>query len=265
MKKFRKNIKPFILRFSLVLVFSASLVNLLPQKRNTKVPDYRHEKMHYNLKLGFFTIGEANVEFVTSMTCKGAKINAEAKSSGFVKIIKDVHYKFESCMDTLTGLPSVASRRIIEDDFSSLNTVEYFHKLRSDSSVVYSTQTDSLVVPKNIFDILTGFYHFRANGISNDLPKGHVDTVTTFFIDEVWDLIIRFAGEETIKTKYGMVKCLKFMPVTEVGRFFKTTDDMSIWVTKAGKNIPVRLEVDLKVGSLVADLESYQAPGKPSI
>ncbi len=258
-RKYKYSCTPRVL---IVFVFLFSKATLFSQKKDIVVPNYQQEIMNYSLKLGFLNIGDATIKFISTNNCNGAKIHAEAKSSGFVKMFKDIHYKFESCMDTTTGLPSLASRRITEDDFSSLNEVDYFHTLRMDSSVIYSQETDSLVVPKNIFDILTGCYYFRANCITQDLPVGHADTIVTFFIDEVWDLIIRYAGEETIKTKFGMVKCMKFMPVTEVSRFFKGHDDLSIWVTKSGRNIPVRFEINLRVGSLIAEIDSYQAPKK---
>lgn len=260
MAKAKKYKYSSIPRGLIVFAFLLIKANLLSQEKDIVVPNYQQEIMNYSLKIGFFNVGNATIEFITNNNCNGARIHAEAKSSGFVKMIKDIHYKFESCMDTITGLPSLASRRIIEGDFASLNEVDYYHTLRVDSSVIYSQETDSLVVPKNIFDILTGCYHFRANCITQDIPIGHADTIVTFFIDEVWDLIIRYAGEETIKTKYGMVKCLKFMPVTEVSRFFRGTDDLSIWVTKSGKNIPVRFEMNLRLGSFIAELENYQAP-----
>lgn len=230
------------------------------QKQGNVIPNYPDEKMQYSLKYGFFHIGDAEIEFVSNIGCDGSTIRAEAKSSGFVKIIKDIHYKFVCCMDTVTGLPSVSSRRIIEGEFQSINEVHYNHIFRADSSVIYSEETDTLVVPKNILDILTGFYHFRANGIRSELPVGYSDTITTFFIDEVWDLIIRYAGEETIKTEFGMVKCLKFMPVTEISRFFKTNDDMTIWITANKHRIPVKVHVDLKVGSFTAELVGYEFP-----
>lgn len=246
------------------MFFFFNLSVCFAQKVEVIIPDFRQEIMRYNLKYSIFNVGEAYIEFKTNENCDGAWLNAEARSSGLLKFIKDVHYKFESCMDTLTGLPSVASRIIREDDFENLNEVQYFHKLRADSSIIYSLETDSVVVPKNILDILTGFYHFRANNITDNIQEGHIDTVTTYFIDEVWDLIIRFAGEETINTKYGPVKCYKYMPVTQVGRYFKTEDDLSIWVTATGKHIPVKLQVELKLGSFIAELESYYSPDTSS-
>lgn len=250
----------FLRLFLLSIFWGNGLVICTAQPVERVIPAFYQEIMQYNLKYSFFNVGEAYIEFRTNENCDGAWLNAEAKSSGLLKFIKDVHYKFESCMDTLTGLPSVASRIIREDEYENLNEVKYFHDLRADSALIYSIETDSVVVPKDILDILSGFYHFRANNIMDIMQDGHVDTLTTYFIDEVWDLIIRYAGEETIETKFGPVKCYKYMPVTQVGRYFKTEDDLIIWVATTGKHIPIKLKVELKLGAFTAELEHYYSP-----
>ncbi len=228
--------------------------------KQSKVPSYPNEIMEYSLKYGVFNIGEAKISFGAEQYCPGAVIIAEARSIGFVKFIRDIHYRFQSCMDTSTGLPKVASRIIVEGDFVDVNNVFYNHTVRKDSSVVYSKETDSLVVPKNIFDILTGFYHYRSNYLNGKITQTPVTNITTFFIDEVWPLTIRYAGKEKISTKFGEIECLKLMPVTEVGRFFRTKEDMSIWVTNDGRYIPVLISANLKIGALKIEMIKYSPP-----
>jgi hypothetical protein len=163
-------------------------------------------------------------------------------------------------MDPNTGLPVTSTRKIREGDYTNNNIVFYFHTLREDSSIVYSETIDSVVVPKNIYDILTGFFHFRSNYLIPNLPGFSTVVIKTFFVDEIWDLTIRYAGKETIETIYGKKECLKLMPVTEVGQFFKTQNDMTIWVTNDKRMIPIKIHLDLKVGSLTAELKSYKPP-----
>ena len=135
------------------------------------------------------------------------------------------------------------------------------HLSREDSSLVYSTKTDTVVVPKNIFDLLSGFYHYRTNCLNDKLPLDHTFSATTFFIDEVWDLKIRYCGKETVKTVYGPIECLKIKPVTIIGHFFHTADAMSIWLANYGRYIPVKFTVDLKLGTLVGNISGYRFEG----
>lgn len=50
------------------------------------------------------------------------------------------------------------------------------------------------------------------------------------------------------------------MPVTVVGVYFRTTNDMIPWLTNGEDKIPVKFYVDLKVGSITADLFNYYSP-----
>ena len=143
-------------------------------------------------------------------------------------LLSNMHYRYECCMDTATGLPISDSRILIEGDYVDISTVYYDHLSRKDSSLVYSKKTDTIVVPKNIYDLLSGFYHYRANYLEDNMPLNHSISTTTFFIDEIWDLTIRYCGKDTINTKYGLIECLKIKPVTIIGHFFRTSDAVSI-------------------------------------
>ncbi len=236
-----------------------SLSAAFPQDTN-EIPYYPGERMSYNLRMGLITLGEAEISFVSDSISCGSFIHASAKSVGIARFIKDIEYTFNACMDPNTGLPKTSTRIIREGEYTNNNIVYYYHNLRPDSSIVYSKKIDSLVVPKDIFDILTGFYHFRSNYLKPGTDNFGTVVIKTFFIDAIWDLTIRYAGKETIETKYGKKECLKIMPVTKVGAFFTSTDDMTIWVTNDKQMIPVKIYVDMKVGSLTADLVKYKAP-----
>ena len=242
------------------LVFFACSQNSYAQNTEEVVPFYPGENIDYTLKYGFFKIGEAHLEFNLDRNCKGAYIKAYAKSSGLVKLLKDVLYQYECCMDSATGLPISDSRVLIEGDYQDECTVYYDHVSRNDSSIVYSKNTGTMVVPKNVYDLLSGFYHYRANYLRNDLPLNHTVCTTTFFIDEIWDLTVIYCGMESIRTAYGRIECLKVKPVTIVGQFFKTSDAMTIWFASQGEHIPVRFEVCLKIGTLYGDIVKGKSP-----
>ena len=130
---------------------------------------------------------------------------------------------------------------------------------RKDSSLIYSKKTDTLAVPKNIYDLLSGFYHYRTNHLRDNLPLNHTVSTTTFFIDKIWDLTIRYCGKDIINTKYGPIECLKVTPVTIIGHFFRTTDAITIWFTNNGKYIPVKFSIALKFGTLYGNITGYES------
>ncbi len=251
------NLLKVLLQGSFIFVFSLMAGH---SQKLDNIPYYPGEHLYYDLKVGFFTIGKADILFKGDSVPCGSFIQASAKSVGVVKFLKDIEYNFNACMDPHTGLPSTSTRIIREGEYTNNNIVHYYHTLREDSSIVYSEKIDSVVVPKNIYDILTGFFHFRSNYLYQNMPGFQTITITTFFVDEIWDLTIRYAGKETIETIYGEKECFKIMPVTEVGQFFKTENDMTIWVTNDKHLIPVKFFLDLKVGSLTATLKKYKPP-----
>jgi hypothetical protein len=228
------------------------------EKNNSEITYFPNETVEYSLKYGIFKVGEAHLDFSFDQKCSGAYIQADAKSSGLLKLIRDIHFRYECCMDTLTGLPISDSRILIEDDYADISTVYYDHISRKDSDLIYSKKTDTLAVPKNIYDVLSGFYHYRANYLGDNLPMNHTVSTTTFFIDTIWDLTIRYYGKDIINTNYGPIECLKVKPVTIKGHFFRTTDAMTIWFANKGKYIPVKFSVDLKLGTLYGYITGYE-------
>ena len=229
------------------------------EEPNSEIASYSFEAVDYSLKYGIFKIGEAHVELNLDKKCVGAFISAFAKSTGLMKLIKDIHFRYECCMDTSTGLPVSDSRILIEGDYVDINTVYYDHVSRKDSSLVYSKKTDTVVVTKNIYDILSGFYLYRENYLRDNLPLNHTVIIPTFFIDKVWDLTIRYCGKETIDTNYGPLACLKVKPVTIIGHFFKTSDAMTIWFANYGNYIPVKFSIDLKLGTLYGTITDFKS------
>jgi hypothetical protein len=67
-----------------------------------------------------------------------------------------------------------------------------------------------------------------------------------------------FAGMEEVKTKAGKIKCYKFNPVTEIGRLFKTNEDVSFWFSDDNNFLPVQIRFEIFVGAFTVDLMAYE-------
>jgi hypothetical protein len=46
--------------------------------------------------------------------------------------------------------------------------------------------------------------------------------------------------------------------VTEVGRLFKTQDDVTFWFTADRNHLPVRIRFNIFVGAFVAEIVKYE-------
>jgi len=185
-------------------------------------------------------------------------LKSRQKTTGIADALYKVRDTYESYIDPSTDLPVKAIRNISEGRYKRYNEVLFDHESRTDSSLVYSQTSGLQVVPKNIHDILSGFYYMRKYYITDDISLGDTIHIKTYFTDELFPLYVCYKGTETIRTKFGKVECYRFDPVTEVGRLFKTENDMSIWFSKDKNFIPVRIRFDIYVGSVKVDLIEYE-------
>ena len=56
---------------------------------------------------------------------------------------------------------------------------------------------------------------------------------------------------------------MKFIPFMETGRVFRDNEGISLWVTNDENKIPIRVQADLLVGSIKADLDNYSGIVNP--
>lgn len=224
------------------------------------MPAFKGEAMSYRLRYGLFNIGSASISCLEDPSGCGDLIKAEARSQGVVNIFRNLEYRLECCMDVNTGLPTSALRSLRDRKNYLYNELVFDHFTREDSAIVYSQMSGKHIVASGIFDILTGFYHFRMNYLSELMQPESEVVISTYYTDKLWDLKIKFAGEETIRTPYGHLICRKYNPVTVVGKFFSHEDAMSIWFTKDEVPVPIKIQLNLKVGSIYGELIDYHKP-----
>jgi len=249
----------FIILVALLLV----LVFLSFKKYENEQSDSPYkpgENLTYLIHYGFINGGKAflNINNDSILDKKAYHVKIQAKTTGVADALYKVRDTYESYINPSTDLPFKAIRNISEGRYKRYNEVLFDHESRTDSSLVYSQTSGLQVVPKNIHDILSGFYYMRKYYITGDINKGDTIHIKTYFTDELFPLSIRYKGIETIRTKLGKIECYRFDPVTEIGRLFKTEDDMSIWFSKDKNFIPVRIRFDIYVGSIKVDLIEYK-------
>ncbi len=124
------------------------------------------------------------------------------------------------------------------------------------NNTVISSKSGEHKVKDNILDMLSAFYFIRRIDFSK-MKEGDVIKLNTFFSDEEFPLELRYRGKEMIRTTWGEIRCLKFAPIVEPGRVFKSKDDMLIWYSDDANRIPIKIIFELKVGHLTVELQSF--------
>ena len=79
-----------------------------------------------------------------------------------------------------------------------------------------------------------------------------------FLDNETYNLYIRYLGKETIKTKYGKFRAIKFKPLLVKGTMFEGGEKMTVWVSDDANHLPLRVESAISVGSVKVDMMGYK-------
>ena len=118
-------------------------------------------------------------------------------------------------------------------------------------------------IEPNIQDLVSAYYYLRDHYDTNTVQEGSVVELNVFFDSEIFKFKLKYLGRETINTKFGKVKCIKFRPYVMAGRVFKEEESLTLWVTADKNKIPMRIKAGLRVGSLRADLEAQKGLKHP--
>ena len=220
------------------------------------------EKLKYSIQYGFITSGIGSLDIKTD-TLDGREVwHAKffAKTTGLADAIFKVIDIYEVYMDPGTELPLKSIRNIHEGRYYRYNVVTFDHTTRSDSAILFSDRTGTHIAPKGIHDIVSCFYYFRNHAMRDGekLKKGDMVEIATWFTDQLYPIKLKYVGNEEVKIGGGRIKCYKFNPVTEVGRLFKTEEDVSFWFSADKNFLPVKIRFNIFVGAFVVDLTSYE-------
>ena len=101
------------------------------------------------------------------------------------------------------------------------------------------------------------FYKARTLDMEG-MKKGKQFSFQCFMDDEIYDLKIKYVGEEEIKIRKGKFKCHKFVPVVQTGRYFENEEDVQFWVTADKNKIPVLVKAKIPVGSIKLHLVEWE-------
>ena len=215
---------------------------------------------------GWMKAGTATLE-VKDNTLKGKPVYhvvGKGWTTGAIKWFFKVKDRYESYFDKETGLPYKFIRDInegghtknLEIEFDQANQKAYIHNIKHNKRTVEA-------IEPNVQDMVSAFYYLRNNYDTDNIKPGDEVKLNMFFDYENFNFKLKFLGKETIKTRFGKVKCLKFRPYVMAGRVFKEQESLTLWVSADKNKIPLRIKADLAVGSLRADLEAFKGLKHP--
>ena len=163
-----------------------------------------------------------------------------------------VRDRYETYIDTVTLQPYKFIRNVDEGGYKKYENITY----NQAANTAITTQ-GVYKVPNCIQDVVSSLYYAR-NIDFNKYKPGDKISFNMFLDNEVYSMYIRYEGKQTIKTRYGKFRAIKFKPLLLKGSIFEGGERMTVYVSDDGNKIPLRIESPLLVGSVKVDMMSYE-------
>ena len=211
-------------------------------------------KVFYTLAGMYIGAGEAN--FLVSLKKLDNKtvyhVIGDGKTYSFYDSFFKVRDRYESFIDTASLQPYRFIRNVYEGGYTKYQTVNFNHATNQ-----AHTNDGVFNVPNCVQDVVSSMYYAR-NIDFNRYKPGDKIYFNMFLDNETYNLYIRYLGKETIKTKYGKFRAIKFKPLLVKGTIFEGGEKMVVWVSDDANKIPLRVESPISVGSVKVDMMSYR-------
>ena len=213
--------------------------------------EYLKYKVHY----GFVNAGTAELHVKGKEERHDREvyhIKATGKSLGFFNLVFKVRDYYETYLDTEDIVPLEFKRDVREGGYKKKQHVFFDHE-----NHLAKSNKKTIHFPYQAQDLLSSFYYLRCTDVS-DFQPGDSIKLNAYLDDEIFPTILRYKGMETIDSKFGDIKCMKFLPILQEGRVFDEDAGMTIWVSADENLIPIRLETKVLVGSIKMDIIEYK-------
>tara|TARA_B100001142_G_C14264623_1_gene628445 strand:+ start:59 stop:796 length:738 start_codon:yes stop_codon:yes gene_type:complete len=227
-----------------------SLVSYFGYSQNAKLPFKDGESCTYHISYGVFGGGEA--KYTINQTQDETQVILQGGSNSFVDLFFKIRDRYETIINNSTKLPIYFKRDIIEGGYKVNQEYFFHHDLK-----IVNTQDGNIKCEANSFDMLSSFLFGRSLK-SSELKRKESLFFNLFLDEEIYNMEVRFLGEEIVDTEIGNIKCLKFSPKVQVGRVFKNENDLNIWISDDKNHILVKVELGIWVGSIDATITSVE-------
>ena len=249
-----------ILLFSINVIFSQTI------PPNLSEPFKAGEKLEYRVHYGIFNASYASLSLSKkdSLDDENLLASGYGKTIGLARLFFKVEDYYSSYFDNEKVSPVFFKRDTYEGGYTK--DLEISFDSQGNKASVNNIKKGTLeVIPteENVQDLISSLYYLRKNFSPNSIEVGDYYTINMFYDSKNRELALKYLGKEVINTKFGKVECLKLMPATDRSRIFKGEGSITMWLTNDKNKIPIRIQADLLVGSIKADLEKFSRIANP--
>jgi hypothetical protein len=219
------------------------------------------EWLSFKIKYGWFNTSKASLE-IDKTRLDGKEvfhIVGVGKSVGLLDFFFKVRDRYETFVTSDEGLPLKFIRDINEGGYKKHKELFFNHETQIVRVLDFKHDTNnSFEFEPRTQDMLSALYKLRNTIDVQTVKKGQEFNINMFFDDENYDFKTKVLGFETIETKFGKVRCIKIRPYVMADRVFEESESLTFWVSADQNKIPIKIEAELAVGSLTAELDAYK-------
>ena len=224
------------------------------------------EFFEYKLHYGFLNASYASLELKKEILNDSLVYRATAigRTTGLARLFYRVDDLYEAFFPLEKVKPLKSIRDIYEGGYVRKAETVYDDKNKTATILNKITNEERVIKLKSGYqDIISTFYFLRKHLDISKLKEGDIIFVNIFFASQNYPFKMKYLGIERIKTKFGLIECLKLKPFMEAGRVFRSNEGIDLWVTNDENRIPVKVKANLRVGTIVADLTSFRGITNP--
>ncbi len=245
-----------------ILLFLAAFTCIQSTTINQDMPYSAGEWFKFRIHYGVFNASYATLELKDAYLNNKWVYHAVGKGSttGLARWFFKVDDTYESYFDKFNSQPYRFVRDIDEGGYTKNMQINFDHtKKVAEVNNIKHNRITNIETPEGVQDLISAFYYLRKNVDVTGLKyNDEVEIDMLFDDDEVFKFKLKYLGKEDLDTKFGKVECVKFRPYVQSGRVFKEKESLTLWVSNDKNKVPIRIQADLRVGSLKADLEAYK-------
>jgi hypothetical protein len=168
----------------------------------------------------------------------------------------------KSVFDLKTGRLLELEESSTQRDKKSAHTVTFNHEAHEANYVAIPASAKSRALPippGDPTDLIMGLLQTR----SWNLKPGEKRDALVLFDDDFYELTIHMARYEVMRTPLGTFNTVVLEPrmdKTAPKGMFKRGSSVRVWIAQDEHRLPVKFEVEFKIGTGTATLESYEGP-----
>ena len=230
------------------------------------LPDHTHapwsnESLQYGIYYSFIKAGTAYIK-TRGLVSKNGKTAYVIQTTAFSASVIDSVYKVRdinySWLDT-TSMHSLGYSQSLREGnykrdewtiFDDENGRFYGQVQKKEEPRAFAGE-----LKQQVLDILTSLYYVR----SKPLQVGNDVTFDIINRETQYPLVVKVLGKETVKTPAGKFNCWVVEPQFRgEGIFVAKGKSLKVWLTDDKYRMPVKMSVEVFIGSVTAELLAYQ-------